>query len=300
MSVDPDLTTVDQARRWAAQRLAAVTDRPHTEAERLLAHVLQVARTALLAHPEWPLQPQTARHYTDLVQQRAAGTPLPYLIGDIEFYGLPLTVTPAVLIPRPETELLVTLALERLSTLVNPRVVEIGTGSGCIAVTLAVRSPGLHLFATDLSAAALHIARQNARRHCVSGRIVWLQADLLTALRGPVDLIVSNPPYVAEAEWDELPLSVRQEPRTALLGGPQGISVIARLLRQAHDRLADGGYLLVEIGEQQGEAALLSARAALEDRLARDADLHIHRDLAGKDRILEVRLTGPADEAALE
>ncbi len=157
-------------------------------------------------------------HYTELVQQRAAGTPLPYLIGDIEFYGLSLTVTPAVLIPRPETELLVTLALERLSTLVNPRVVEVGTGSGCIAVTLAVRSPGLHLFATDLSAAALHIARQNARRHCVSGRIAWLQADLLTALRGPVDLIVSNPPYVAEAGGMSCPYRyvMSHEPRCSV------------------------------------------------------------------------------------
>jgi len=298
--MDPDLTTVGQARRWAAERLAAVTDRPYTEGERLLAHVLQVTRTALLAHPEWPLRARTAEHYTDLVQRRAAGSPLPYLIGEVEFYGLPFSVTPDVLIPRPETELLVSLALERLSTLANPRVVEVGTGSGCIAVTLAVHSPGLHLFATDLSGAALRVARQNARRYGVSGRITWLQADLLSPLRRPFDVIVSNPPYVAETEWAELPASVRHEPRTALLGGPQGLSVITRLLRQTRERLATGGYLLVEIGERQGEAALALSRAALEGRLAGDADLHLHQDLAGKDRILEARLTGPADEAALE
>ena len=296
----PDLSTLGQARLWAARRLASVADRPFAEAERLLAHVLQVARTTLPAHPERELGDRQARRYADLVQARASGVPLPYLLGEIEFFGLAVTVTPDVLIPRPETELLVTLALDRLSTMTAPRVVEIGTGSGCIAVALATASPGHHLYATDLSGAALSVARQNARRHGVTNRITLVQADLLTALGAPIDLIISNPPYVAEREWQDLPVSVRHEPRTALLAGPQGMDVILRLLLQARRRLSTRGCLLMEIGETQGETALAEARAAFEGRLQRRSTLRIHRDLAGKDRVLEVDLAGPADEAALE
>jgi release factor glutamine methyltransferase len=234
------------------------------------------------------------------VRMRAANTPLPYLIGEIEFYGLTLRVTPDVLIPRPETELLVALALERLSAIAAPRVVEVGTGSGCIAVALAVASSELRLTATDLSPAALRVARQNAQRHCVADRITWVQADTLTALRAPIDVVVSNPPYIAEREWQELPASVRQEPRTALLAGPQGMDVILRLLPQACRCLAAGGCLLVEIGELQGEQALAKARAAFEARRQERPKLQLHQDLSGKDRVLEVALAGPADEAALE
>jgi release factor glutamine methyltransferase len=296
----PDLPTAGQAQRWAARQLVSIADRPHIEAERLLAHVLHKARTTLLAHPDLELTPQQASEYACLVDRRSEGTPLPYLIGEIEFYGLAIEVTPDVLIPRPETELLVELALNRLSTIVDPRVVEVGTGSGCIAVALAIAAPALHLYATDLSCAALAVARHNAERHGVVERIAWIRADLLTAMGAAIDLIVSNPPYVAASEWQELPQSVRQEPQSALVAGPEGTEVILRLLHQACGRLTERGCLLVEIGERQSETALTLARAVFAKRLRSESQTRIHQDLAGKDRVLEIRLSGPANEPSLE
>ncbi len=275
----PDVAT---ALREGAAVLAAVTDTPRLEAEVLLAHVTRLARTTLLAHPEQPLSAEEQAHYGDLLARRAAGIPLPYLTGRVEFFGLEFVVTPDVLIPRPETEMLVERALER-----GPRtVVDVGTGSGCVAVALAVRLPRARIYATDLSRAALRVAVENARRQGVADRIHFLQADLASPLRGPVDLVVSNPPYVAEEEWASLPESVREhEPRLALDGGPGGLRVIRRLLADAARLLRPGGVLLVEIGAGQGTDATVLARAAFPQ-----ARIRIHPDMAGRDRILEVIL----------
>jgi release factor glutamine methyltransferase len=161
--------------------------------------------------------------------------------------------------------------------------VDVGTGSGCIAVALAVHVPALRFYATDISPAALCVARTNAERHNVADRIMFIEGDLLTPLSEPVHLIVSNPPYVAESEWDALPLSVRQEPQLALLSGADGLDAIRRLVQQARARLAAGGLMLVEIGERQGEAAQALARAAFPK-----VDIAILPDLAGKDRILKI------------
>ncbi len=223
-----------------------------------------------------------------------------------EFYGLTFSVTPDVLIPRPETERLVDLALAWIQGHRQPRVIDVGTGSGCIAVTLAVMAPGLRVYATDISAEALHVARANGRRNSVDARVTWLQADLLTPLAFPLDLIVSNPPYVADGEWEHLPTSVRSEPSLALLAGTEGLDVIRRLLVQAARRLSATGCLLVEIGEEQGRAVCSLARAAFSGPPHRDVDIRLHRDLAGKDRILEVSmaptgsLSGPANEPTLK
>jgi len=268
---------------WASLLLSAHTDRPYIEAELLLAHLLDQPRAYLWAHPEAALTPQQAAAYAACVQRRAAGEPLPYITGQIEFFGLTFAVTPNVLIPRPETETLVETALIWLEAHPAAIVVDVGTGSGCIAVALAIHAPALRLYATDISRAALDVARANARRHNVADRITFLEADLLTPLRGPVHLIVSNPPYIAEGEWYTLPLSVRQEPRLALLAGVDGLDAIRRLVQRARTRLAPGGLMLVEIGEWQGEAAQALAQAAFPK-----ADISILPDLARKDRVLKI------------
>ncbi len=274
--------SVAAALREGAARLASITETPRLEAEVLLAHATGLTRTVLLAHPERPLTADERTRYEDLLARRRAGVPLPYLTGRVEFFGLEFTVTPEVLIPRPETETLVERALARAPQ----TVVDVGTGSGCVAVALAVRLPRARLYATDLSRAALRVAAENARRHGVADRIHFLQADLASPLRGPVDLVVSNPPYVAEEEWASLPESVREyEPRLALDGGPGGLSVVRRLLADAARLLRPGGALLVEIGAGQGPHAVALARATFPK-----AYIRIHPDLAGRDRILEVIL----------
>ena len=276
-------TVIAAALRWASAQLVACTDRPQVEAELLLVHVLHQPRAYLWAHPEAALTPQQAADYAAHVQRRAAGEPLPYITGQIEFFGLTFTVTPDVLIPRPETEILVEAAQDWLRARPDAVAVDVGTGSGCIAVALAVHAPSLRLYATDISPAALQVARANAEQHNVAERIAFLEGELLAPLPEPVRLIVSNPPYVTEEEWDALPLSVRQEPRTALLSGADGLDAIRQLLVQAQTRLRPGGLMLVEIGERQGEAARALAQAAFPQ-----ADVLILSDLAGKDRVLKI------------
>ncbi len=272
--------SVGVALREGAARLRAVTDAPRLEAEVLLACATDLSRTVLLGHPEWQLAANQVETYRQWIDRRADGSPLPYLTGRVEFYGLEFAVTPDVLIPRPETETLVDLALQRRPGVV----VDVGTGSGCIAVALAAHLPRVLVYATDLSAAALRVAAANVRRHGLWDRVRLVQADLLCPLRGPVDLVVSNPPYVADEERPSLPRSVRRhEPRLALDGGRDGLAVMRRLLASAPRILRRGGSLLVEIGAARGEAAAALARSLLPG-----AQVVIHPDLAGRDRVLEV------------
>ncbi len=265
------------ALREGAARLRLAGDGPRLEAELLLSHVIGLTRTALLTHPERPLRPDEWARYDRLLQRRATGEPLPYLTGRAEFFGLEFAVTPDVLIPRPETELLVELALARRPR----RVVDVGTGSGCIAVALAVHLPAADVYALDLAAAALRVAAANARRHGVAERVHLVQGDLCRSLRGPVDVVVSNPPYIAWGEWPSLSPSVRREPRLALDGGADGLRVIGRLLVEF--ARMESGVLLMEMGAGQGsdvtrlvEATLPAAQAAT------------HLDWAGRERVLEV------------
>ncbi len=273
---------VGEALHRAAARLRPVTDNPALEAEILLAHLLGRDRTFLWAHPEVPLTSEQMGQYTAWVERRAAHEPLPYITGEIEFFGLTLSVTPEVLIPRPETETLVEVALAWARQHPHALAVDAGTGSGCIAVALAVHAPALRLIATDISAAALRLARRNAQAHHVDGQVLFLQGDMLAPVRRAA-LIVSNPPYVATGEWEALPLSVRREPRLALWGGDDGLMPLRKLLRQARRRLIPGGLLLAEIGAGQGEAARALARASFPR-----ARLDLFPDLAGHDRVLAV------------
>lgn len=246
----------------------------------LLAHVLGLSRATLLTHPERLLTNGQYADYIALISRRARGYPLPYLTGRAEFCGLEFEVTPEVLIPRPETELLVELALE-----FRPEsVVDVGTGSGCIAISLAVFLPNAIVYAIDISHAALAVAGRNAERHHVADRVHLLAGDMLSPRPGPVDLIVSNPPYIPSAECALLPPSVRDyEPRLALDGGPDGLAFIRRLLKEAPTVLRPGGGMLIEIGATQGEAASDLARIILPQ-----ARVTVHKDLAGRDRVLQV------------
>ncbi len=266
------------------------------EAALLLAHVLGQTREWVFAHPEAELTPEQHERFAKLIEQAGRDMPLPYLLGQWEFFGLNFKITPDVLIPRPETELLVEKALVISEQWrVNSErewgagdgslftVTDVGTGSGIIAVTLAVKLPLSEITATDVSAAALEVARANAIAHSVTDRVQFVQGDLLESV-GKMNLICANLPYIPTAELATLPVA-KHEPILALDGGPDGLRVIERLLATASDHILPGGALLAEIGATQGEAATSLARHYFPS-----ARVEVHKDLAGLDRLLEVRL----------
>jgi len=225
---------------------------PRLEAELLLCSILGCERVWLVAHAEEAIGSSKARSAHALFARRRAGEPVSYITGWREFYGLALRVTPEVLIPRPETELLVDLALERLPLGAPACVLELGTGSGAIAVALASERPGLAIVATDVSEAALALARRNARDH--GAEIAFVLSDWFDAL-GPeqFDLIVSNPPYVAAGDAHLERGDLRFEPRLALVGGEDGLACIREIAARAQNRLRPGGSLLMEHGYDQGD-----------------------------------------------
>jgi release factor glutamine methyltransferase len=225
------------------------------EAGSLLSHVLDRDRTFLISHAEDSLDDDQLRRFEDVVVRRAAGEPAQYIIGTQDFFGRAFRVTPDVLIPRPETELLVEAALKVMNE--NSDLCDVGTGSGCIAITLLCERPKARAVAVDVSEAALEVARENARRHSVGERIVLKASDCFSALneKSNFDLIVSNPPYVSANMLSSLQREVRNhEPRVALSPGSDGLSVIRRLLHEAPQFLRPNGHLIMEIGFDQGEA----------------------------------------------
>jgi release factor glutamine methyltransferase len=254
------------------------------DAQVMLAHLLGHGRTWILAHPEAQLDPAQADCFAQMVAHRQASTPVAYLIGEREFYGLPFFVSPDVLIPRPETEHLVEAALDWVNTRKSVTIADVGTGSGAIAVSLAVHLPDARVVATDWSHEALAVASRNTERHGVRERVMLVQADLMAPLLPPLDLIVSNPPYIPTAELAGLEVS-RHEPHAALDGGPDGLAVVRRLLADMPHLLARPGLLLVEIGAGQGPAASTLAREAFTD-----GDVTVLRDYAGHDRVLRMAL----------
>ncbi len=245
-------------------------------AELLLMHTLGRDRAWLYAHPEYELEASERERYCELIARRASGVPTQYLTGHQEFWGLDFEVTPDVLIPRPETEHVIEVALGRLGIAVGVnsprrdeafRVADVGTGSGCIAVALAHELPAARIVATDISAAALAVARRNAERHGVSPRIEVIECNLLDfPLRGaraadrelrPFDLIASNPPYIGHAESAALQREVREhEPESALFGGETGVEIYAPLIAQAAMLLKPGGVLVLELGHDCAEHVL--------------------------------------------
>jgi release factor glutamine methyltransferase len=249
----------------AARALAlAGVESPRMTAELLLAHVIGGDRVRVLAHPEAKVDERAAAEFERLVERAARAEPLAYLTGTREFYGIPLRVTPDVLIPRPETEILVERALA-LTAGAPASFADVGTGSGAIAIAFAAGSPGSRGWASDVSLRALDLARCNARASGAAGRIEFVAGDLLEsfAARPVFDLVMSNPPYVAESERGRLPRAVSAyEPHAALFAGDSGLDVFGRLIPQAAARLRAGGLLLVEVGLGQADAVAALVRAA--------------------------------------
>ncbi|MEN9936471.1 MAG: hypothetical protein RLZZ387_3050 [Chloroflexota bacterium] len=311
-------TTIAAALAEASHTLRATSPTPRLDAELLLAHALGWSRARVLAEGRASLPPEPCAAFAALVARREALEPVAYLVGRREFYGLDFSVDRRVLVPRPETELLVELALglaRRLtadhrppttdgrpgpattadavaapdgpsSPVLRPPsvlVADIGTGSGCIAVAVAANLSGARVYATDASPDALEVARLNAERTGVLGRVELLRGDLLEPLPEPVDLLLSNPPYTLLDEVDE---GVRRhEPHLALDGGPDGLALYRRLLSQAPAKVRAGGAVLLEIGAWQGADVATMARAAFPD-----ADVAVHQDLAGRDRVVAALL----------
>jgi release factor glutamine methyltransferase len=251
------MTLREWLQRGEAQLRAGLhPERARRDAETLLLHLIGKNRAWLLAHHDDDFAGCKAIGYAALLNRRERGEPIQYIIGETEFYGLPLRVTPDVLIPRPETEYLVEKAVELLPLFSNPRVVDVGTGSGAIAIAVAHEWPGAFLTATDVSASALKLARSNAERTGFANRIRFLQGDLLAPVYGEFfDIIVSNPPYVPEADRPTLSVEVRDhEPALALFAGNDGLDIYQRLIPAAFAALAPGGYLALEIGFGQSDA----------------------------------------------
>lgn len=253
----PSGLSISGAIRAGAQRLAeAAVAEPRREAGSLLAHVLGRDRSFIIAHADDPLTDEQREALQILVERRTGGEPLQYIIAQLEFFKLDFEVTPDVLIPRPETELIVETALDLLQNDPEPYFADIGTGSGCIAISMLYELPEARALATDVSPAALRVALRNAERHSVSDRLALLQSDCFWELDAneSFTLITSNPPYVSEDELKSVQREVRFEPRAALAAGSDGLSVIRRLLREARPFLRAGGYLVFEIGFGQSQA----------------------------------------------
>ena len=256
------METIASARNGIIRELKqAGTESPELTADLLIGFVIERDRVFVLSHPEYPLNDDSRRRIDALTARRARGEPLQYLTGEREFYGRVFHVTPDVLIPRPETEFLVETAAElirknrkRFPSVI--RLADIGTGSGCIAVSMLCEIPDASCCAVDCSFSALTVAAQNARRHGVGGRMTRLCGDLLTGVvqRECFDLILSNPPYIARMDYNDLPVEVREfEPGLALFGGGDGLEIYRRLIPASFERLSAGGYLILEMGAGQAE-----------------------------------------------
>ena len=275
-------------KQGVAELRGANVPSPVLAAELLLMHVVGGSRAWLYAHIDDPLDSAAAEGYRELIARRAAGTPTQYLTGRQEFWGLELEVTPDVLIPRPETEHVVEVALARLGQERSRealRVVDVGTGSGCIALALARELPAARVFATDISPRALAVARRNAARHGLADRVAFVESSLLAAfaLRS-LDLVVSNPPYVSQKDAASLPREVREhEPHLALFAGEEGIDVYPVLIGEAAERLVGGGLLVVELGYDVCER--VEALFDTDDW----REITITKDLAGIPRVLAAR-----------
>jgi release factor glutamine methyltransferase len=288
------LPTITQAIEEGAARLRlSGIEQERRTAGVLLAHVLGVDRTYLLTRSEEHIGDSHYEVFLRLIERRATGEPLQYITGHQEFYGLDFVVTPAVLIPRPETEFLVERIIKIVDETQSPLIVDVGTGSGCIAVTVAVNLPRARLIATDLSIDALEVGRVNAERHGVAGRIEFIPGDLLEPLaalhlNGCVDILASNPPYVNEESAELIQREVRDwEPRAALFGGFDGLDFYRRLFADGLKFVRPGGYLVFEIAYNQLDA-IRGMIAEVSWEL-----VDITRDLQGIARTLTVR--NPAD-----
>ena len=290
------MPTLRQFLRNTQETLAAAgIPEPRLEPEIMLTNVLGLPRHRLYAVQDQELSAQAHEALAQFIERRLKREPLAYILGHREFYGIDLMVGPGVMVPRPETELLVERAMlvcmERMDK-GQPVVVDVGTGSGGIAINLALHLPRAWIFATDVSPAALEVAGANIRKHKVGERITLVEGDLLAPVEGPVDVIVANLPYIPSYRLKELQAEVRWEPPIALDGGPDGLDLIRRLLAQARGKLSRGGIVLLEI-DPEHQAPLRQ----LAGDLYSGAAVSVERDMAGLDRIFVVELPGRGGRA---
>jgi release factor glutamine methyltransferase len=250
-----EVWTVGRLLTWTTDFLKRRgSESPRLDAEVMLAHVLDRQRVQLYTHFEEEVSESPRAAFRELVRRRSEGAPVAYLVGRKEFYSLTFTVSPAVLIPRPESEFVVVEYLEQTRHVESPHTVDVGTGSGCLAIASAHHQPGARFVAIDISDEALEIARRNATRIGVLERIDFRVGDMLVPVagEGPFDAIISNPPYISSNAIDQLEPGVRDhEPRMALDGGPSGLDMVGRLIEQSVDLLKPGGHLILEIGSDQ-------------------------------------------------
>lgn len=283
-------TTVGRAVNAATQRLEeAGNPTARLDAQVILAHVLGVGRSWLFAHYEYTLEAGQSERYTDLIARRIAHEPVAYLVGRKEFYGIDMQVDHRVLIPRPETELLVDMVLAIAGTYAPAplTIADVGTGSGAIALAVAANAPNARVYALDLSADALAVARANIARLDTRRQITALQSDLLTALPECVDVIVANLPYVNSTDYGTLDPDVRAyEPQLALESGPHGLDAITDLLVQVAHYLSDGGTVILEIGYDQGASVV----ELVNQLLPQARDLELSQDYQGHDRMVTFSL----------
>lgn len=280
LTADPALSaaaTVHATLAWAVRQLAAHGDSPRLDAEILLGHVIDRSRAWLLARPEAVVEPAAMQRFRHLVARRAQGEPVAYLTGGREFWSRRFRVTPATLIPRPETEVLIELALERLPADATRSLADLGTGSGAIALTLALERPACTVVATDISAAALDVARDNARRLGATN-VAFRCGDWCAALGGDrFDLVVSNPPYVAAGDPHLQQGDLPHEPWPALVSGISGLEAIERIVATAPAHLVHGGWLLLEHGFEQADAVAELLRCHGYAEIGHRADIGGHR-----------------------
>lgn len=258
-------------------------DKPRLEAEVLLARILEKDRVFLYAHYEQPVNGEEREKFRHFIQRRIKGEPVAYIVGRKEFMSLDFKISPAVLIPRPETELLVENVLELLAAKSDLRICDVGTGSGAIAVSLAVYCPNAQIHASDISAAALEIAQENALRH--QAAVQFWQGDLLAPLQNEeaFDIIAANLPYISEQEFHNLAPGVKNyEPVGALLAAGDGLDIYRRLLPQVKRLLKSEGYLFFEIAPRQSDQAL--------EMLQGFADAIVIEDLSGRQRLIKARM----------
>ncbi len=274
--------TIREVLNWTRGYLEDVgIVQPRLEAEILLAHALDVDRLHLYLAPDKPLTNNERSRYRGIVKQRHSGTPLQHVIGEVSFYGLRFRVDREVLIPRAETEELLDQVIKRAPRDRDIRCLDLGTGTGVIAVCMARYLPSAQVTAVDISPAALEIAQGNAMLNEVNDRIIFIQSDWFSHVEGEFDFIVSNPPYIRSGELDSLPKDVRvHEPSVALDGGTDGLQKIRAIAAQLRTHLRPDGVVLMEIGHDQGEGA----KEILEN--IELADVSIERDMAGKDRFV--------------
>lgn len=272
-----------------ASQVVADAVEARLEAEVLLGHAFGVDRAALYSGLTAPPATATVALFRSFVARRLSGEPVAYIMGTREFYGLTFRVGPGVLIPRPETELLVERALAAVGQIARPAIADVGCGSGCVGIALAAHLPGASVWAIDLSEAALAMANENAARLGFAGRVTTLQGDLLEPLPAPVDLIVANLPYVNARDLADLPASIAHfEPLLALDGGATGLDQIQRLVDQSPSCLLPEGSLLLEVGYDQGDAVVHVLR-----RRFPGARVQSWRDLGGHVRVVGVRSAAP-------